>query len=74
MCRPTGVSQLPLCPLQVNNAGIAGHHKRESTKDGLEVTMATNYYGHFLLTNLLLGKEKIITNVEVVLEMCYLFV
>ncbi|KAK8396420.1 hypothetical protein O3P69_005461 [Scylla paramamosain] len=42
----------------VNNAGIAGYHKRETTKDGLEITMATNYYGHFLLSNLLLGLLK----------------
>ncbi|XP_042864244.1 retinol dehydrogenase 11-like [Penaeus japonicus] len=42
----------------INNAGMAGHHKRESTTDGLELTMATNHYGHFLLTNLLLNLLK----------------
>ncbi|XP_050685885.1 retinol dehydrogenase 13-like [Eriocheir sinensis] len=42
----------------VNNAGIAGNYSRATTKDGLEITMATNYYGHFLLTNLLLGLLK----------------
>lgn len=42
----------------INNAGMAGHHKREHTADGLELTMATNHYGHFLLTNLLLNLLK----------------
>ncbi|XP_037777904.1 retinol dehydrogenase 11-like [Penaeus monodon] len=42
----------------INNAGMAGHYKREHTADGLELTMATNYYGHFLLTNLLLSLLK----------------
>ena len=49
---------MPCIPsvLQVNNAGIAGKQVREVTRDGLELTMATNYYGHFLLTNLLLSE------------------
>lgn len=42
----------------INNAGIVGPPTREVTEDGLEVTMATNHYGHFLLTNLLLGLIK----------------
>jgi len=37
----------------VNNAGIAGALTLQHTPDGLELTMATNHYGHFLLTNLL---------------------
>ncbi|KAK7078721.1 hypothetical protein SK128_005646 [Halocaridina rubra] len=40
----------------VNNAGIVGPQSKEITVDGLELTMATNHYGHFLLTNLLLDK------------------
>ncbi|XP_047475126.1 retinol dehydrogenase 14-like [Penaeus chinensis] len=40
----------------VNNAGIAGSRTRQETKDGLELTMATNHFGHFLLTNLLLKR------------------
>jgi len=39
----------------VNNAGCAGMEK-ELTEDGLEYQMQSNYFGHFLLTNLLLGK------------------
>ncbi|XP_068237944.1 retinol dehydrogenase 13-like isoform X2 [Palaemon carinicauda] len=42
----------------VNNAGIPGHHCRMLTTDGLELTMATNHYGHFLLTNILLELLK----------------
>nr|XP_045587756.1 retinol dehydrogenase 14-like [Procambarus clarkii] len=42
----------------INNAGIYGSEKRQMTREGLEVTMATNHYGHFLLTNLLLELLK----------------
>lgn len=42
----------------INNAGIYGMGKRLVTADGLELTMATNHFGHFLLTNLLLGRLK----------------
>ncbi|XP_076054505.1 retinol dehydrogenase 14-like [Oratosquilla oratoria] len=37
------------------NAGIFGHSNLEYTEDGLELTMATNHFGHFLLVHLLLG-------------------
>lgn len=41
----------------INNAGCAltGKHY---TQDGMEVQMQTNHFGHFLLTNLLLGKRN----------------
>ncbi|CAN7999984.1 unnamed protein product [Ixodes hexagonus] len=42
----------------INNAGIAGTKERCVTEDGFEVTFATNYLGHFLLTNLLLSTLK----------------
>ncbi|XP_076046265.1 retinol dehydrogenase 12-like [Oratosquilla oratoria] len=42
----------------VNNAGIGGSPTKQVTGDGLERTMATNHYGHFLLTNLLSGMLK----------------
>jgi len=41
----------------INNAGMAPHpnsRTAQKTTDGLEYVMATNYFGHFLLTNLLL--------------------
>jgi len=47
---------LPLHAL-INNAGVM-RNKREETVDGLEMTMAANHLGHFLLTNLLLPKLR----------------
>ncbi|KAJ8710197.1 hypothetical protein PYW07_009563 [Mythimna separata] len=43
----------------VNNAGCAGLRSK-STEDGIDVVMQVNYFGAFLLTNLLL--DKIITS------------
>ncbi|CAG0892195.1 unnamed protein product [Cyprideis torosa] len=41
----------------INNAGMADIiHGRIETEDGLEYHMAANYFGHFLLTNLLIDK------------------
>lgn len=37
----------------VNNAGMAGPAKQQFSEDGLDLTMATNHFGPFLLTNLL---------------------
>ncbi|KAK7076042.1 hypothetical protein SK128_014738 [Halocaridina rubra] len=42
----------------VNNAGINGVDRKKLTDDGLELTMATNHFGHFLLTNMLLNLLK----------------
>ena len=39
----------------INNAGCAGQGGRKMTEDDLEYTMQSNYFGHYLLTNLLLG-------------------
>jgi NAD(P)-dependent dehydrogenase (short-subunit alcohol dehydrogenase family) len=44
--------------LLVNNAGVMGTPYRQ-TADGLELQMATNHFGHFALTELLL--ERIVT-------------
>nr|CAH0099275.1 unnamed protein product [Daphnia galeata] len=41
----------------INNAGCVTIEK-QLTEDGLEFQMQTNYFGHFLLTNLLLGLLK----------------
>lgn len=43
---------LPL-NLLINNAGKFSHH-HDISEDGIEMTFATNYLGHFLLTKLLL--------------------
>jgi len=42
----------------INNAGCAGYAEKQLTEDGLEYQMQANYFGHFLLTNLLLGLLK----------------
>lgn len=42
----------------INNAGVMGCPFQLS-KDGIELDFATNHLGHFLLTNLLLGKLKV---------------
>lgn len=51
----------------INNAGIMGAEAYTTSKQGVESQFATNYLGHFLLTNLLLkeglvGEGSIIVN------------
>ncbi len=42
----------------INNAGVM-HCPLTRTKDGLEMQMGTNHFGHFLFTNLILDKVKV---------------
>lgn len=42
----------------IHNAGMANTFEKKVTEDGLEVTMATNMYGPFLLTHLLIDLLK----------------
>lgn len=42
----------------VHNAGYAQYFKQEVSVDGIEMTMATNHYGPFLLTHLLIDLMK----------------
>ena len=44
--------------LLINNAGVAFTSERVRTEDGLERVMATNHFGHFALTGLLLDVMK----------------
>ena len=39
----------------IHNAGTAETFTKKISEDGIEMTMATNYYGPFLLTHLLIG-------------------
>ena len=47
----------------MNNAGVMALNPRQSTKDGLEMQVGTNHFGHFALTALLL--PKLLANPEV---------
>ncbi|MCP4000080.1 MAG: SDR family NAD(P)-dependent oxidoreductase [Gammaproteobacteria bacterium] len=49
----------------VNNAGLTESIRRESA-DGIEMTMATNFLGPFLLTNLLLDKLRTSTPARII--------
>lgn len=51
----------------INNAGVANAFGKQITEDGLELTMATNQYGPFLLTHLLLRKYISIKKIFVVI-------
>lgn len=42
----------------IHNAGYAGVFKKAKSVDGIELTMATNHYGPFLLTHLLINLIK----------------
>lgn len=42
----------------IHNAGFAGAFRRNKSVDGIEFTMATNHYGPFLLTHLLIDLVK----------------
>ncbi|XP_022206577.2 retinol dehydrogenase 14 isoform X2 [Nilaparvata lugens] len=42
----------------IHNAGMANTFTKQTTMDGLEITMATNQYGPFLLTHLLIDLLK----------------
>lgn len=42
----------------INNAGYAQYFKKEVSVDGIEMTMATNHYGPFLLTHMLIDLMK----------------
>lgn len=42
----------------IHNAGYAGVFRKAKSVDGIELTMATNYYGPFLLTHLLINILK----------------
>jgi NAD(P)-dependent dehydrogenase (short-subunit alcohol dehydrogenase family) len=47
---------IPHIDVQINNAGVMSIQNREVNAEGVEMHMASNHLGHFLLTNLILGK------------------
>ena len=42
----------------INNAGVMRRRREVTPEDGIEITMAANHLGHFLLTDLLLPKLR----------------
>lgn len=46
----------------LHNAGVALSFGRKKSEDGLELTMATNHFGPFLLTLLLIGNGTKVVN------------
>jgi retinol dehydrogenase-12 len=45
----------------INNAGI-GASEKNRTADGLHPVMQVNYFGHFLLTHLLIGTNSFVSS------------
>lgn len=52
--------------LLINNAGVVNLKHKATTKDGLEMHIATNHFGHFALTGLLYPLIKNTPNARVV--------
>lgn len=48
----------PRLDVLIHNAGYANYFKQAVSVDGIEMTMATNHYGPFLLTHLLVDLLK----------------
>ena len=49
-------SDIPSIDIVINSAGIMNIPKRTLSPEGIELTFATNHLGHFLFTNLVMGK------------------
>jgi len=48
--------ELPAIDLVINNAGVMNIPERTLSEDGVEMHLATNHVGHYLLTNLIMPK------------------
>lgn len=59
-CATEILEKVPKIDVLINNAGRLGIQSQTPvlTSEGLELTAATNYFGHFLLTSLLLDKIR----------------
>lgn len=50
----------------INNAGVVSLKERQTTRNGIEMHLATNHLGHFALTGLLLPRIKMASDARVV--------
>jgi NAD(P)-dependent dehydrogenase (short-subunit alcohol dehydrogenase family) len=59
----------------IHNAGYANTFDKQKSVDGIEMTMATNHYGPFLLTHLLIDllKKSAPCRIVIVASECYRF-
>jgi NAD(P)-dependent dehydrogenase (short-subunit alcohol dehydrogenase family) len=59
----------------IHNAGYANTFAKAKSEDGIEMTMATNHYGPFLLTHLLIDllKKSSPCRIVIVASECYRF-
>ena len=59
----------------IHNAGYAGMFKNFISDDGIELTMATNHYGPFLLTHLLIDLllKSVPSRIVIVASEMYIF-
>lgn len=59
----------------IHNAGYAETFIKNKSEDGIEMTMATNHYGQFLLTHLLIDllKKSTPCRIVIVASECYRF-
>ncbi|EXJ81521.1 hypothetical protein A1O1_07585 [Capronia coronata CBS 617.96] len=51
-----GWADVPTIDLVINNAGVMNIPERKLSPEGIEMHLATNHMGHFLLTNLIMPK------------------
>ncbi|KAL1603803.1 hypothetical protein SLS60_005394 [Paraconiothyrium brasiliense] len=57
---------VPAIDIVVNNAGVMNIQERTLSVDGIEMHLATNHIGHFLLSNLIMAKILAGTNKRIV--------
>lgn len=54
----TIIENEPKIDVLIHNAGVSHYFDKQVTEDGIEMTMASNHYGMFLLTHLLIDHLK----------------
>lgn len=70
------IAKEPKIDVLIHNAGYAETFNKHKTEDGIEITLATNHYGPFLLTHLLIDllKKSSKSRIVIVASELYRFV